>query len=114
MWIPTTLYTLGAWYALRLTRRTLVQLGTVAAAAIILANVVGVAFGGVTRAALVPVTLGVSAWAAARTFKAADDYPADSDEERHAAQAGMALVALACGEAVVGLIAAFIWASQLD
>jgi hypothetical protein len=104
------LYSFGCVQVFRLSRRAMVRPGEVAGASAILANAVGLAVGGPARAALTLPVLVLASWAAARAFKVVDDLPRDTDEERHASRAGMALVGLAVAETLVLLVFALVWA----
>ncbi len=103
------IYSVACLYVLRLSRAALVRAGSAAAAVTVVANVLGIIFGGLVRALAAPPLLLFASLAAARAFKLADDVQRDTDEEARASRAGMALVGLAMGEAFVVLVAAFVW-----
>jgi hypothetical protein len=101
-------YTLGCVQVLLMSLRGTVRFGVVAAALAIVANVPAVVFGMSLRAFLsVPIAL-VSGVAAMRALKFADELPRDTDAERTASRAGMALVGLAVCEILIVLVAAFV------
>jgi hypothetical protein len=52
----------------------------------------------------------LAAVAASKAFSAADDGPRDGERERRCSQAGQALAAVAVAEAMVALVAGFVWA----
>lgn len=87
----------------------MVRSGVLAGTVAILANVAGVILGGTTRGLVAVPVLLIGGVAAARAFKTAEILQRDTDEERHASQTGMALVALAISEGVIILVVTFVW-----
>ncbi|HVJ18063.1 MAG TPA: hypothetical protein VM686_21735 [Polyangiaceae bacterium] len=104
------LYSFACVQVIRLSMRAMVRPGEVAGVVGIVANVVGLAVGGWTRGAVAIPVLVLAGWAAARAFRLVDDLPRDTDEERNASRAGMALVGMAVAEALIGLVVGLVWA----
>lgn len=86
----------------------MLRAGVMAGVAGIIANAVSV-FRLELRPVLALPVMVIAAFAATRAFKLVDDLPRDTDEERHASRAGMALVGFAVAEGLIMLVAAFVW-----
>jgi hypothetical protein len=108
MIILLAIHTFGCFHVLRLARSATVRSGVTAAVAGLIANAFSLFRFGVRPLLALPVLVAACV-AVAGAFKLADDLPRDTDEERHASQTGMALVALAIAESLIMLVAAFLW-----
>lgn len=102
-------YTAGLLTVLRLSGSAGVRTGVVAGGVAIVANIGGLVFGAPTRAWVAPVVAILAAIAASKAFIAADDGPRDDVLERRCNQAGQSLVAVALAEAMMVVVAGFIW-----
>jgi hypothetical protein len=104
------LYCVAVFQPINLSRLGAVTLGMAAGWAAMLANVAGMVVGTTARAAAAPIVLLLAALAAKSAFALADQTPSQTDKERALSRAGMSLVAVACAEAIIIVIAGFVWA----
>ena len=109
MFVVLVFYTFGCVQVLLFSSKAMVRPGEVAAMLAITANLGAVFLGGTARAIAALPVLVLGSVAASRAFKLADDLRPDTDEERAASRAAMALVGLAIGEAIIIVVAAFMW-----
>jgi hypothetical protein len=103
-------YTAGLVAALRLSDRASVRTGVATGAVAIIANIGALVIGAPARAWIAPVVAILAAFAASKAFVAADAGARDDELERHCNQAGQSLIAVAIAEAMIALVAGFVWA----
>lgn len=89
-----------------------VRTGVAAGGIAIAANIGGVVLGASARALIAPAVAILAAVAASKAFTAADNGPRDDELERRCNQAGQSLVAVAIAEALMALVAGFVWAAN--
>jgi hypothetical protein len=97
---------------MRLSKSAGVRTGVAAAGLAIIANVGVIALGAAIRAWVAPLVAIFAAVAASKAFSVADDGPRDDVLERSGDRAGQGLVAVAIAEAMMALVAGFVWAAN--
>jgi hypothetical protein len=105
------LYSAACVYVFRLARAAMVRVGIAAATAGLIANAWSMIRGSVRPVLAIPVLI-LACIAAAQAFKIAEGLPRDTDEERRASQAGMALAGLSVAEGLIILVGGFLWATS--
>ncbi len=102
-------YSLGCVRVIQLALRAGVRPGVWAAAAAILANTVSLWTPAYYRCWVALAILWMAVPAVRQAFERADEAPRGTDDGQRATLAGFALTAVACGEAIIALVGAFIW-----
>jgi hypothetical protein len=102
------LYCLGLVRVILFCKSAHFPFGTFVGGVAVVVNVLGILLGGYSRGLMAPVVVVLGILATKTAFARADAIR-DSDEEKSASRAAMALLALTLAEAFVVVVTGFVW-----